>query len=157
MKTSNQNNNRFTQDVLLRQIFQEIADENAEGTHSTSNDDLIHTPEKVSSQKGGLLKWIFIIIFLTSVTYLWFYTLTEVTDHKETTTKSGSLIVSQTDEIVQQEELNIPDVLKVEPKKNQTLEEIDTIQLIVETPQQAEDTRTEREKAKEALLLQMQN
>ena len=157
MKTSNQNDNRFTKDVLLRQIFQEISDETRENSPDTSVDDLIHTPENTSSKKSAFLKWIFILIFLIGLIFIWFYTITEVTDHKEVPTKRDNSVVLQTDEIVQKEETKIPNLLKVEPKKSLTLEETDTIQLIVETPQQIEDPRTEREKAKEDLLLQMRN
>ena len=148
MKTSKENDNRFTKDVLLRQIFQEISDENRENSHSTPVDDLIDTHEKTSSKRGRFLKWIFFIIFATGIVYVWFYTVTEVTQTKEVPTKSESYSAPATEQTVQPKE---------KPTKTLSLDETDTIQFAVETPPQIEDPKTEREKAKEALFLQMQN
>lgn len=144
VKTSNPNDNRFTKDILLRQIFQEISDE-----HKTNSiDDLIPNPEKTAPKKSGFLKWIFIIIFLLSVFSLWFYTVTEVTQQEEAANKAETYTLPQNDPTIQPQE---------EPEKREMIEESDTIQLSVETPAVIEDSKTEREKAKEALLLQMQN
>ena len=151
MKTSNPNDNRFTKDILLRQIFQEISDE-----HKTNSiDDLIPNPEKTAPKKSGFLKWIFIIIFLLGVFSLWFYTVTEVTHQEEAANKGETYTLPQNDPNIQPQE--VPEVTKEEPEKREMIEESDTIQLSVETPAVIEDSKTEREKAKEALFLQMQN
>jgi hypothetical protein len=158
VKTSNENDNRFTKDVLLRQIFQEISNENREIGPSTPLDDLIPTPENASPKKSAFLKWIVIIIFVVGVAYLWFYTVTEVTQDNEVSTQDETYIPSKPEQPVKQKEVHeIPEVLKKDPKKTDTFEEKDSIQLIVETPPKIETPKTEREKAKEALLMQMQN
>ena len=158
MKTTKENDNRFTKDVLLHQIFQEISDENTQNPQSAPIDNLIHTPKKTSSTKGGFLKWIFIIIFITGIIYLWFYTVTEVTQDKEVQTKRDSYTTPKTHQIVQpKEEIELPKVLKEESKNTHSIEETDSIQLKIETPPKIEDQKSEREKAKEALLIQMQN
>ena len=159
MKTSKDNDKRFIQDVLLRQIFQEISDENRENSHSTLiNDSITTTPEKTSSKRGTFLKWPFIIIFIIGIIYLWFYTLTEVIQDKEVQTKSHNYSPPKIDQEVQQKEMaKLPDVLEEEPKNTHTVEETGSIELIVKTPPETEDPKTEREKAKEVLLLQMQN
>ena len=56
MKTSNENDNRFTKDILLRQIFQEISDESRENAPNTPVDDLIPVPEKTTPQKSSFIK-----------------------------------------------------------------------------------------------------
>lgn len=149
MKTSNQNDDRFTKDILLRQIFQEISEESKEESHISSVDDLIPTREKTSSKRGNSSKWIYILIFVIGLIYIWFYTLTEVTQsHK----------APKTDPVVEQNKVTENLEISKEPFKNtHSIEESDTIRLIMETPVEIEDTRTEREKAKEALMMQMQN
>ena len=157
MKTSKQNDTKVTKDVLLHSIFQEIADENRETSQSTAMDDLIPKPEKTSSKKGAFLNWIFIVIVVTGIGYLWFYTVTEVTQDKEVQIKSDSHTAPTTDQIVQiKEEPELPDVLKEKPKKLLVIEVTDPNQPIEKSPLKEEGPKTEREKAKEALLLQMQ-
>ena|GEM_PF-5300451 len=161
MKTTNENDNRFTRDVLLRQIFQEISDENRENSPSISMDDLIPTPEKRSPKRNRVLLWIFIIIFVTGITYLWFYTVTEVTQEKEVQTKNDSTPTPQPDQIKQiveeKEVIELPEVVKKKPKKHIIIEVTDPNDPIDESLLKDEVPKTEREKAKEALMLQMQN
>ena len=156
MRTSNDNENRFTKDVLLRQIFQEISDENSQGTPM---DDLMTSAEKSTSQKNSFLKWIFIVIFLTGILYLWFYTVTEVTQENEVLIASENSTESKTEQIEQETEVNeLPDLPKEEPKKRIVIEVTDPSQpMKEESSLKAEGPRTERERAKEALMLQMQN
>ena len=157
MKTSNQNDNRFTKDVLLRQIFQEISDEHEANSPSTPVDDLISTPDPKPAKKGAFLRWIFIIIFLIGIAYVWFYTITEVTDQKKSTTISEQ-IVSKTDQNIQKKEESKPQAaLKEEDENHHVIDITEVIQTEDEVPPTIEDTRSERERAKEALLLQMQN
>ncbi len=158
MKTTKENDNRFTKDVLLRQIFEEISNENKENSKSTLINDLISTHEKASSKKSSFLKWLFIIIFVTSVSYLWFYTVTEVTQNNEVQTMSDSHTVPKSDQIEQQKEMiKLQDILKEESKNTHNIEETDSLQLTIVTPPKIEDQKSEREKAKEVLLIQMQN
>ena len=155
MKTSNDNENRFTKDVLLRQIFQEISDENSQGTPMN---DLMPSPEKSSSQKNSFLKWIFIVIFLTGVIYLWFYTVTEVTQENEVQIAIESSTDPKTEQIEQEKEvIKLPDVVEEKPKKHIVIEVTDPNQPIEGPSLKTEGPRTERERAKEALMLQMQN
>ena len=157
MKTKNKNDNRFTKDVLLRQIFQEISDEYEANSPGTRVDDLISTSNPQQAKKGGFLKWIFIIIFLIGIAYVWFYTITEVTDQKKSTTISEE-VVSRTDQNIQQKEESKPQAaLKEEDEIHHLIDMTEIIQTKDEVPPTIKDTRTEREKAKEALLLQMQN
>jgi len=155
VKTSNDNENRFTKDVLLRQIFQEISDENSQGTPT---DDLMTTPEKSTSQKNSFLKWIFIVIFLTGILYLWFYTVTEVTQESEVQIASENSTEPKTEQLEQAKEVvHLPEVVKEKPKKRIVIEVTDPNQPIEGPPLKTEVPRTERERAKEALMLQMQN
>ena len=157
MKNSKNNDNRFTKDVLLHQIFQEISDENKENSPSTLVDDLISTPDPQPAKKGSFLRWIFIIIFLIGIAYIWFYTISEVTDQKKSTPISEQL-TSNTDQNIQQKEENKPQAnLKEEDKTHHVIDMTEVIQTKEEVPLTIEDTRSEREKAKDTLLLQMQN
>ncbi len=155
MKTSKNNDDRFTSDVLLRQIFQEISNESE--TSNAQIDDLISKPDTTSSKLSGFLKWLFFIIFVIGITYLWFYTVTEVTQSNDVQIKSEHNSSNITEQIILQKEVTkLPGILKEESKNTHTLRETDTIQVTIETPPEIEDPKTERKKAKEALLQQMQ-
>ena len=157
MKTSNQNDNRFTKDVLLRQIFQEISDEHNANSPGTPVDDLISTPDPKPAKKGGFLKWVFIIIFLIGIAYVWFFTITEVTDQK-VSLENNEQVTSKTDLTIQRKKEIIPQaVLQEETETHHVIDMTKDIKTENEVPQTIEDTRSEREKAKEALFLQMQN
>ena len=155
MKTSKDNDDRFTSDVLLRQIFQEISNESE--TSNAQIDDLISKPDTTSSKISGFLKWLFFIIFVVGIMYLWFYTVTEVTQSNDVQIKSEDNTHNIAEQIILEKEVTEqPSILKEESKNTYTPRETNAIQLTIETPPEIEDPKTERKKAKEALLLQMQ-
>ena len=155
MKTSKNNDDRFTSDVLLRQIFQEISNESE--TSTAKIDDLISKPDTTSPKMSGFLKWIFFIIFVIGISYLWFYTVNEVTQSNDIQIKSEQNTPNITKEIILQKEVTEqPSILKEESKNTHTARETDAIQLTIATSPEIEDPKTERKKAKEALLLQIQ-
>lgn len=160
MKTSNKHDNRFTKDVLLHQIFQEISDENRKSPHDTHIDDLVPDPNTKLSNSRKVLKkreWFFIVFFMIGIIYLWFNIVTEPTQPDEDRTKNDIYTTSKTDQIVQKkEDTRLPDVLKEKSKNHLVIEETDNIQIVQESSPEVEDPKTEREKAKEALLIQMQ-
>ena len=156
MKTSKENDNRFTKDVLLHQIIEEISNEHE--TATAQSDDLISIPKTTSPKKSGFLKWVFFLILVVGITYLWFYTVTEVTQSNDIQIKSEHNTPNITEQIIPQKDVaKLPNILKEESKNTHALGETGTIQLTIETSPEIEDPTTERIKAKEALLQQMKN
>ena len=170
MKTSKENDTKVTKDVLLHSIFQEIADENIENSHGTHIDEVSSTQKTKLSKIREMQKkrqWIFIVILLITIFYVLFYTDMGSTQNKKDQSESDIYTIPKANQIVQikeepefpdvlKEEPQLPDVSKKEPKKRIFIEVTDPNQPIEKSPLKEEGPKTEREKAKEALLMQMQ-
>jgi type IV secretory pathway VirB10-like protein len=160
MKNSKENDTKVTKDVLLHSIFQEIADENIENSNGTHIDNISPAPKTKLSKIREMQKkrqWILIVILMITIIYVLFYTDIGSTQNKKDQSESDLYTIPKANQIVQiKEEPELPDVSKEEPKKRIFIEVTDPNQPIEKSPLKEEGPKTEREKAKEALLMQMQ-
>lgn len=179
MKTLKENNSKATKDVLLHQIFQEISEENREINHDRYLDEIIPTPKKRKLFKLRKIqkKWqgFFIVILIISIFYVLFSTDTQ------TEIDNDIYSVPQTKQkIMQVNKTESLDILQEVEKKVDIMIEPNSIQITKESPIadnyieekyveeksidtkpktiiKPEKSKSEREKAKEALFRQMQN
>ncbi|MEA2047733.1 MAG: hypothetical protein U9O64_04720 [Campylobacterota bacterium] len=173
MKTIKEEQKKVTKDVLLHQIFEEISEEEKEMHDTGYLDEIIPSPKKSLSKIRKLQakrQWFFIALLVSAIVYMLF-------NMKEEPTQSSAPKISNDTYTVQLPQENYT-VIKKEKNQplnlfNQEVKEAPVIQTT--TPVQTiaknrieekvqdnivlktEEPQTQREKAKKALLLQMQN
>jgi hypothetical protein len=165
---------KSSKDELLNQILQEINDENNEISDDIYIDKIVPVPKTKLSKIREMQKkrqWIVIVILVISIIYLLFNTATESTQREELQTNNDIYTIPNANQrVTQKEEPELLDVLKEEAKNHNIIEETNPIQIIQENPPEekevytevqtvmkVKDPQTAREKAKEALFMQMQN
>ena len=173
MKTLKENDTKVTKDILLHQIFQEISEENKEldGEHYLL-DDIIPLPKTKLSKIREIQKkrqWFFIALLVISIIYVLFNTGTDSTQSEAQESNSDIYAIPKANQIDnRKEETTLLNVLKEEAKDQNIITETNPIQVIekndieekvviTQTVPQLKEPLTTREKAKEALFMQMQN
>lgn len=168
MKTLKENNTKVTKDVLLHQIFQEISDENKEINDDGYLDEIIPTPKTKLSKIRELQKkrqWFFIAILVISIIYMLFNMDPQSSQNEEQKINNNIYAIPKANQIVtQKEEIEPLEVKKEEAKNKHIIKKANPIQVIEKssitknkTVIKTNESQTEREKAKEALFMQMQN
>ena len=167
LKTLKENNSKVTKDVLLHQIFQEISEENKEiDGDNYLLDDIIPVPKTKLSKIREIQKkrqWFFIAILLISIIYVLFNTNTGSTQSEVQKSDNDIYAIPKANQIAQQEEETVLlDVLKEEAEDHNIITKTNPIQIIekkevkTQTVIKLKEPLTAREKAKEALFMQMQ-
>lgn len=178
VKTLKENEPNVTKDVLLHQIFQEISDENIEINDDPYLDEIIPIPKRKLSKIRKIQKkwqWFFIVVLVICIIYVLF------TQSEEQQPSNDTYTIPKAIQTSRQEKATEPlDVLNDEEKKVDIIIEPNPIQITEESPivdnhienknveKKSIDTKpktvikpekpkSEKEKAKEALLRQMQN
>lgn len=168
MKTLKENNTKVTKDVLLHQIFQEISDENKEINNDSYLDEIIPVPKSRLSKIREIQKkrqWFFIAILVISIIYMLFNLDTQSSQNETQKINNDIYAIPKANQIITQKEEIEPLVVKKEEAKNKnTIKKANLIQVIEKSSITTNNTviklnksQTEREKAKEALFMQMQN
>lgn len=162
----------MTKDVLLHQIFQEISDETNEINDDGYLDEIIPIPKTKLSKIREIQKkrqWFFIVFLVISIIYILFNTDAVSTQDEEKKSDNDIYAIPKANQITQQEEeAALLNVLKEEtvnqniPKKTNPIQiieknSIEEKEVQTQTVIEPKEPQNEREKAKEALFMQMQN
>lgn len=177
LKTLKDNNTKITKDVLLHQIFQEISEEDKEiNGENYLLDEIAPVPKTKLSKIREIQKkrqWFFIAILVISIIYVLFDTETPSLKNEENKDDTHSYSSSKTNQISHQEEeqTSQQDIKKMPKLRKKIHIEVTERKTTLEKPIQKQpqeivlnlestelqQPQSEREKAKEALFMQMQN
>ena len=162
LKTSKDKNTKMTKDVLLHQIFQEISEENKEiDGDNYLLDDIIPVPKTKLSKVREMQKkrqWFFIAILVISIVYVLFNTDTGSTQSEAQKSSNDIYAIPKVNQITQQEETKQQNIItKTNPIQIIEKNNIEEKAVLTQTVTQPKEPLTAREKAKEALFMQMQN
>jgi len=173
LKTLKDNNTKITKDVLLHQIFQEISEENKEiDGDSYLLDDINPLPKTKLSKIREIQKkrqWFFIALLVVSIIYVLFSTDTGSTQSEVKKNNNDIYDIPKANQInKKKEETALLNVLKEAAKDQNIITETNPIQIIDKIDIEEKEIKTQavmkpkepltpREKAKEALFMQMQN
>lgn len=164
MKTLKENN---TKDVLLHQILQEISEENKEiNADNYLLDEIIPVPTTKLSKIRKIQKkrqWFFIAFLVVSIMYVLFNTDTLSTQSEVQKSDNDIYAIPKANQITpQKEETALLNVIKEEEVAKNVITKTNPIQIIEkkevknQTVIAPKEPLTAREKAKEALFMQMQ-
>ncbi len=165
MKTLKENNTEVTKDVLLHQIFQEISEENKEiDGENYLLDDIIPIPKTKLSKIREIQKkrqWFFIALLVASIVYVLFTTDMESTQSEVQKSNNDIYAIPKANQIVnRKEETALLGELKEDAESHDIKIKTNPIQILEEVKPHAinkpKEPQTTREKAKEALFMQMQ-
>ena len=173
LKTLKENSTKATKDVLLHQIFQEISEEDKEiNGDNYLLDEIIPVPKTKLSKIREMQKkrqWFFIAFLVVSIIYVLFNTDTGSTQSEVQKSNNDIYTIPEANQIIQQEEEPaLLNVLKEEAEDQNIITKTNPIQIIekntikekevkTQTVIKPKEPQTTREKAKEALFMQMQN
>ena len=167
MKTLKEKDTKVTKDVLLHQIFQEISEEDKEiNGDNYLLDEMIPVPKTKLSKIREIQKkrqWFFIVFLVVSIMYVLFSTDTGSTESEVQKSNNDIYAIPKANQIIQpEEETSLLNVLKEEPEDKNAITKTNPIQIIekkevkTQTVIEPKEPQTAREKAKEALFMQMQ-
>ncbi len=167
MKTLKANDSKVTKDVLLHQIFQEISEENKEiNADNYLLDEIMPVPKTKLSKIRAIQKkrqWFFIALLVISIIYVLFSTDTGPTQSEVQKSDTDIYTIPKANQIThQEEETALLNVLNEEAEDQNIITKINPIQIIekkevkTQTVSKLKEPLTAREKAKEALFMQMQ-
>lgn len=172
MKTLKEKDAKVTKDVLLHQIFQEISEEDKEiNGDNYLLDEIIPVPKTKLSKIREIQKkrqWFFIALLVISIIYVLFSTDNGSTQNKVQKSNNDIYAIPKANQITQPEEktalLDEPKEdaknhdIKIKTNPIQVTEKNDIKEKEVQkqTVIKSKEPLTAREKAKEALFMQMQ-
>lgn len=174
MKTLRENNTKTTKDVLLHQILQEISDENKEMNDDPYLDEIIPIPNTRLWKIQKKWQWLLVSVLMISIIYMLFNIDTKSTQSEKQITHNHIYTMPKANQIRKQKVETEPlGSLREEAKNKNSIKRTTAIQTIekvrieknsvkekeieVQTATSPKEPKTAREKAKEALFMQMQN
>lgn len=161
MKTSKENNSKASKDILLHQIFQEISDEDKEiNGDNYLLDDIIPPPQTKLSKIRDIQKkrqWFFIVFLMLSIIYVLFNTDTGSMQNKEENINDDIYAIPKANQMMQEEAITQNIIIKTNPIQLIETNRIQKKEVATQTIIESKKPQNEREKAKEALFMQMQN
>jgi len=145
-----------SKDVLLHQILQEISEEDKEMKgDSYLLDDVIPAPKTKLSKIREMQKkrqWFLIAILVISIIYMLFNLDPQSTQSEEQKLDNDMHAIPKANSIEQQEAEDPSIIIEKEPIQITEKKEVK-----IQTVSKPKEPQTSREKAKEALFMQMQN
>lgn len=168
MKNLKEKDTKVTKDVLLHQIFQEISEESKEiNGDNYLLDEIIPAPKTKLSKIREIQKkrqWFFIALLVLIIIYVLFSTDTASTQNEVQKSNTDIYTIPKANQITQaKEETALLNVIKEEVEDKTSMQKTKPLQITEkkevkpQTVIKPKKPKTEREKAKEALFMQMQN